>query len=263
MRKTPAAIALSRCASSSSPAVGLRPGGRNHSPPHRTTRQSCELQHRPAPPTAGTASAQPSKTTGSVRNDLAKGSAKRSLEAGGVRMSINYWSALSMGDWTAAALKPLNMSASAVFIDGSKQDIFLAKVTVNIGVEGPDGPLKAPAALVDDASLTPGYLITSPSVRAGLHDPGRRRRRDVRVARPHLRTPSPDRPQGARLREADRKRHLDHPDRPVTPAPRRKLSAYDATDGKRSVVRRQFSWSPGMLMSPRVARRACDQRCGD
>ena len=77
-----------------------------------------------APPTAGTASAQPSKTTPAVRNDLAKGSAKRSLRRVGSECPSNYWSALSMGDWTAAALKPLNMSASAVFIDGSKQDIF-------------------------------------------------------------------------------------------------------------------------------------------
>ena len=119
------------------------------------------------PTSASMAPDQPTPATSApaaaVRNDLAKGSAKRSLEAGGVRMSINYWSELPMGDWTAAALKPLNMSASAVFIDGSKQDIFLAKVTVNIGVDGPEGPLEAPAALVDDASLTPGYLITAPN----------------------------------------------------------------------------------------------------
>ncbi len=164
MRKTPAAIALSTLCLVILAGCGTPPW--REKPLTAAPNDSASpagSSTASVPPTAGTASAQPSKTTPAVRNDLAKGSAKRSLEAGGVRMSINYWSALSMGDWTAAALKPLNMSASAVFIDGSKQDIFLAKVTVNIGVEGPDGPLKAPAALVDDASLTPGYLITSPS----------------------------------------------------------------------------------------------------
>ncbi|MET1006508.1 MAG: hypothetical protein ABWX96_13235 [Propionibacteriaceae bacterium] len=98
-----------------------------------------------------------------VQNDLATGSAKRRLEAGGVRIKVNYWSTLDMADWTQNALKPLNLSASAAFIDGSEQDIFLSKVSVNMSVAGAKGALTSPDALVDASTVTPGYLITSPS----------------------------------------------------------------------------------------------------
>jgi len=116
-------------------------------------------------PTA-TASAPPSPSvapTAAVQNDLATGSARRKLEAGGVRLSVNYWSTLPMADWTETAAKPLNMSASAKFIDGSEQEIFLSRVTVNMVVAGPDGPLEAPAPLVDASTLDPGYLVKAPS----------------------------------------------------------------------------------------------------
>jgi hypothetical protein len=108
------------------------------------------------------ATSAPTPTT-AAENDLATGSTKRKLEAGGVRISINYWSTLPMSDWTVAAAKPLDLSASAKFIDGSKQNIFLSKVTVNVGVQGASGPLTSPAPLVDSTTLTPGYLIKSPS----------------------------------------------------------------------------------------------------
>jgi hypothetical protein len=110
-----------------------------------------------------TPSTAPSTAPASAQNDLATGSAKRKLEAGGVRISVNYWSTLPMSDWTQTAAKPLNMSASAKFIDGSEQEIFLSRVTVNMVVAGPDGPLEAPAPLVDASTLDPGYLVKSPS----------------------------------------------------------------------------------------------------
>lgn len=116
-----------------------------------------------APTPKASASTAPTASTAPVQNDLAKGSAKRKVEAGGVSLSINYWSTLPMGDWTGAALKPLNLSASAKFIDGSERDIFLSKVTVNVAVDGPEGPLKAPAALLDQSTLDPGYVVKSPS----------------------------------------------------------------------------------------------------
>lgn len=68
-----------------------------------------------------------------------------------------------MSDWTAVASKPVSLSASAVFIDGSKQNIFLSQVSAQIEVDGPDGPLKPPAPLIDKSNLTPGYLIKAPS----------------------------------------------------------------------------------------------------
>jgi hypothetical protein len=115
------------------------------------------------PTQARTTTAPPAQPTTAPQNDLATGSAKRKLEAGGVRISINYWSTLPMSDWTSAAAKPLNLSASAKFIDGSKQDIFFSQVSVNVAVQGPKGPLAAPSALVDKATLIPGYLVTSPN----------------------------------------------------------------------------------------------------
>jgi hypothetical protein len=116
-----------------------------------------------SPGTSSPTPLAPTTSAAAIPNDLATGSAKRKLEAGGVRVSINYWSTLAMDEWTATAPKPLNMSASAKFIDGSKQDIFLSKVSVNIAVDGPGGPLKAPTPLVDESTLTPGYLIKSPT----------------------------------------------------------------------------------------------------
>lgn len=118
---------------------------------------------RASPRAKAKATAAPAAPTTARQNDLATGSAKRKLEAGGVRISINYWSTLPMGDWTGAAAKPLNLSASAKFIDGSTQDIFLSQVSVIVEVEGPKGPLTGPKKLVDRARLTPGYLVTSPS----------------------------------------------------------------------------------------------------
>lgn len=108
-------------------------------------------------------SVSPSATLAPVQNDLATGSAKRTLLAGGVRVKISYWSTLDLGDWTAAAAKPLSLSASATFVDGSEQDIFLSRASLSIAVEGPKGALAAPPPVVDEATVAPGYLMTKPS----------------------------------------------------------------------------------------------------
>ncbi len=116
-----------------------------------------------ASPSRATAAPAPSTPAGPVQNDLSTGSAKRTIDAGGVRLKINYWSTLDLADWTGPAGKSLNLSASAKFIDGSEQDIFLSKVSVNVAVAGAAGPLTGPDPLVDSSSVSPGYLITSPS----------------------------------------------------------------------------------------------------
>lgn len=126
--------------------------------PHRSASASTKPATRtPVPVTT------PKPTQAEVQNDLATGSAKRTLLAGGVRIKINYWSTLGMGDWTAAAAKPLSLSASAKFVDGSRQNIFMSRASVNIAVEGPKGALAAPDPLVDAATVAPGYLMKSPS----------------------------------------------------------------------------------------------------
>ena len=114
----------------------------------------------------GSVSVPPSRASSSpepVQNDLATGSAKRTLLAGGVRVKVNYWSTLDMGEWTESASKPLDLSASATFVDGSEQNIFMSKASVNMAVNGAKGPLEAPERLVDEARVSPGYLMKSPS----------------------------------------------------------------------------------------------------
>lgn len=98
-----------------------------------------------------------------VRNDLAKGSARHQLGAGGVKISVNYWSTLDLGQWTPAATKPLNLSMSASFNDGSRQNIYLRSLTVTTDVKGPEGALTSPEQLIDQAPVTPGYLVKAPS----------------------------------------------------------------------------------------------------
>ena len=117
----------------------------------------------PAATTSPTTSPSPSPVRPKVQNDLAKGSAKRKLTAGGVTLAVTYFSTLDMGRWTPAATKPLSLGLSGSFADGSEQDIFLNQVTANIDVTGPDGPLPTAEPLEDQADVTPGYLITSPS----------------------------------------------------------------------------------------------------
>lgn len=110
-----------------------------------------------------TAEATPTPKPAKVRNDLAKGSARHQLGAGGVKISVNYWSTLDIGQWTSAATKPLNLSMSASFNDGSKQNIYLRSLTVTTDVQGPEGALSSPEPLTDQAPVTPGYLVKAPS----------------------------------------------------------------------------------------------------
>lgn len=112
-------------------------------------------------PTRSSTPASPSPTL--VQNDLAKGSLKHRLTAGGIALEATYYSTLSLQKWTPQASKPLTVSVSARFPDGSKQDIFLSDVEVRIDVLGLDGPLPGPEPLTDQASVSPGYLIRSPN----------------------------------------------------------------------------------------------------
>ena len=118
----------------------------------------------PSTPTPATPTATPKP----VHNDLAKGSAKRKLAAGGVELTVNYWSTLGLAAWTPAADKPVNLSATGAFADGSEQDIYLTSVSMAVAVQGPAGPLQGPAAQTDEASVSPGYVITKPNSYGGV-----------------------------------------------------------------------------------------------
>ena len=108
-------------------------------------------------------SSSASPTPAAAPNDLAKGSLTRRLTAGGIALEATYYSTLPLQRWTPAASKPLTVSVSGRFPDGSRQDIFLSDVEVRIDVTGSEGPLPAPEPLRDQASVSPGYLIRSPS----------------------------------------------------------------------------------------------------
>ncbi len=110
-----------------------------------------------------TATPTPTAKPVKVRNDLAKGSAKHQLGAGGVKISVNYWSTLDLRQWTSAATKPLNLSMSASFNDGSKQNIYLRSLTLTTDVRGPEEALTSPEPITDSAPVTPGYLVKAPS----------------------------------------------------------------------------------------------------
>ena len=134
-------------------------------------------QSRPGGPTAidssaptGTGTSAPSVASPSASptpvappNDLAKGSLKRQLTAGGIDLEATYYSTLPLQRWTPAASKPLTVAVSGRFPDGSRQDIYLSDVEVRVDVTGSEGPLPGPEPLRDQATVSPGYLIRSPS----------------------------------------------------------------------------------------------------
>ena len=72
------------------------------------------------------------------------------------------WTPVGSGLGLPCSSQTLN-SLACRLIDGSEQDIFLSKASVSMAVAGAKGPLAAPAPLVDESSVVPGYLMTAPS----------------------------------------------------------------------------------------------------
>lgn len=161
------ALALAGCGtppwakSESTPATGASPSAApSGSAGSSSAASSSDTSNSDAPSTAATP--ELSTTAAPARNDLSTGSAKRTLEAGAIELKVTYYSTLDLGSWTPAAKKPLNLSATAKFIDGSKQDIFLGQVTVAIETQGTTGALDPPKDLVDEAKVSPGFAVRSP-----------------------------------------------------------------------------------------------------
>ena len=121
-----------------------------------------EMQASRTPtPTLSATTPAPVETVATVVNELASGSAERQLTAGNITLTVNYWSTLSMDQWTADANKPLSFSAVAA-LEGSDNRIYLSKVSIVTAVRGDGTPLPAPAPLADNANVAPGYFISSP-----------------------------------------------------------------------------------------------------
>jgi hypothetical protein len=115
-----------------------------------------------APTASSTGTPTPKATITSVVNELATGSAQHQLVAGDAALTANYWSTLSMDQWTAGANKPVSFSLVAALGTDEGQGVYLSRVSLVVATAGPKGSLEAPAPLSDQASVTPGYDIKSP-----------------------------------------------------------------------------------------------------
>ncbi|MCU1445731.1 hypothetical protein [Cryobacterium sp.] len=104
----------------------------------------------------------PKATIAAITNDLATGSAQHTITAGDAGLTVDYSSALNMGEWTAGANKPISFTVSAALGTDDGQAVYLSKVSVIPGVTGPDGALEAPAPLIDESGLANGYFMKAP-----------------------------------------------------------------------------------------------------
>ncbi|PRY70449.1 hypothetical protein B0I08_101585 [Glaciihabitans tibetensis] len=97
-----------------------------------------------------------------IVNDLATGSVQRSLSAGAIALSVDYYSTLTMDKWTAAANKPLTFNLKGSLLTDDGQQIYISRVSLVVGVNGPLGPLAAPPTISDLATVSPGYPMKDP-----------------------------------------------------------------------------------------------------
>jgi hypothetical protein len=98
-----------------------------------------------------------------IVNELANGSTQHELQAGDIRLTVDYYSTLNMGDWTAPANKPLSISMTGVLGTDQGQKIYLSKMTVMVAAFAADGsPLPSPEPLEDRTTVNPGYLVKAP-----------------------------------------------------------------------------------------------------
>ena len=104
--------------------------------------------------------ATPSKVTG--RNDLKSGRTTRTVKSGRVRVALEYSLVEKVEDWTPGASQPLTVSLSAVG-PNARQRIYLLRATAYLEVFDEKGLFYSPESLEDQANVSPGYLVTSPS----------------------------------------------------------------------------------------------------
>ena len=113
--------------------------------------------------TSPTSTPKPTRTAiTTVVNELAAGSTKHQLTAGSIGLAVDYYSTLSMDQWTADASKPLSISMIASITGDEGQAVYLSNMTLLVSVYGPDGKLDGPPELADRATVSPGYLVKTP-----------------------------------------------------------------------------------------------------
>ncbi|MGF2948849.1 hypothetical protein [Microbacterium alcoholitolerans] len=119
----------------------------------------------PSPWSAEPGDATPSPTVSvppPVPNDLSSGSTERELTAGAVSAQVDYWSTLSMDQWTAGAVKPISISLLTTVTPDDGQKVYLQKASMIATPANADETFAPLEAQLDAASVTPGYLVLSP-----------------------------------------------------------------------------------------------------
>lgn len=110
----------------------------------------------PTPSRTPTAAPQP------VPNDLSSGATERSLQAGAVAAAVNYWSKLSMDEWTPAALKPVSLSLTTTVTPDDGQQVGLQRVTMIAVPASETETFGALEPQIDQSNQTAGYPVLSP-----------------------------------------------------------------------------------------------------
>ena len=111
---------------------------------------------------ATTATPTPTRAAKPARNDLKSGSLTRTIKVPGITARVTYSTPLKVADWTPEVPKPVNVSLTAVRGSKKGQKIYLTRVRANVGVSDGSGSLEGPAPLMDEATINPGFIVTSP-----------------------------------------------------------------------------------------------------
>ena len=123
-------------------------------------------------PTAAPSSERTSASSNgeTADNDLKKGRVTRSLKAGAVKLTVKYSLRSRVQEWSPGVAQPLTVSMTALAKQGTGQytvstnrKIYLSRLTAYIDVSDATGHLDSPDPLVDEADITPGFLVTTPS----------------------------------------------------------------------------------------------------
>lgn len=119
-----------------------------------------------SPSASRTTTSSPEKTTkpGAVRNDLKSGKLSHRLNTDDLELRVEYRTTLRTQDWTAGATKPFRVNASARTSGADSQPkIYLSKLTIGMDARDDTEPVEAPAPVVDEASIVPGFLVSEPA----------------------------------------------------------------------------------------------------
>ncbi|MFC7621397.1 hypothetical protein [Microlunatus sp. GCM10028923] len=114
--------------------------------------------------TRTTAAPGPKPKPTKVRNDLQSGKLSHRLNTDDLELRVEYRTTLSTKEWTAGATKPFRVTATARTPDAASQPkIYLSRVTISMDGRDDTEPVDAPAPVVDEASIVPGFLISNPA----------------------------------------------------------------------------------------------------